>query len=111
MAALPAHFSEAGAFRLTTGGQIDRTRPVSFLWNGRSFTGFEGDTLASALLAHGERVVGRSFKFHRPRGILSAGAEEPNALVTLGKGARLEPTARATLVRLREGLEARAQNC
>lgn len=100
-----------GEFRLASGGHVDRTRSIAFGWDGRRLTGYDGDTLASALLAHGVRVVGRSFKFHRPRGILSAGVEEPNALVTLGSGARIEPSARATLVRLHEGLEARPQNC
>lgn len=108
----PTAVADAGApFRLPRGGHVDRSRPLTFRWNGRPLTALDGDTLAAALLAHGERVVGRSFKFHRPRGILSAGAEEPNALVALGRGARLEPTARATLVRVHEGLEARPQNC
>jgi sarcosine oxidase subunit alpha len=100
-----------GRFRLPHGGRLDRTRTLTMRWNGRPLTCHAGDTLASALLAHGERVVGRSFKLHRPRGILSAGVEEPNALVAIGRGATLEPSARATLVRARDGLEARAQNC
>ena len=73
-------------------------------------SGFAGDTLASALLANGEILVGRSFKYHRPRGIVASGVEEPNALVGLGDGARFEPNARATTVELVEGLEARSQN-
>lgn len=102
---------DMGAFRLAAGGTVDRNKRLAIRWDGRTLQAFEGDTLASALLAHGERIVGRGFKFHRPRGILSAGAEEPNALVTIGTGSRAEPTARATLVRLYEGLEARPQNC
>ncbi|HUN13353.1 MAG TPA: 2Fe-2S iron-sulfur cluster-binding protein, partial [Rhabdaerophilum sp.] len=70
-------------FRLDSGGQIDRSRGVTFTFDGRLYTGLQGDTLASALLANGVHLVGRSFKYHRPRGILSAGAEEPNALVTV----------------------------
>ena len=100
-----------GGFRLPTGGSIDRSRPLNFRWDGRPLTAYAGDTLASALLAHGERVVARSFKFHRPRGILSAGAEEPNALVAVGSGERIEPTVRATLLPVSEGIEARPQNC
>ena len=100
-----------GAFRLATGGLIDRSRIVNFSWDGRPLTACAGDTLAAALLAHGERIVGRSFKFHRPRGILSAGAEEPNALVTIGAGPRMDPSVRATMVRVQGGLEARPQNC
>ncbi|MDF1853835.1 sarcosine oxidase subunit alpha family protein [Pseudooceanicola sp.] len=97
--------------RLATGGLIDRGDAVSFRFDGHSYTGFRGDTLASALLANGLKVVARSFKYHRPRGVFSAGSEEPNALVTLGRGPGAEPNARATMVELREGLEARAQNC
>jgi sarcosine oxidase subunit alpha len=97
--------------RLPHGGAwIDRGRPVGFTWNGRSMTGFAGDTLASALMANGVRLVGRSFKLHRPRGIVASGVEEPNALVGLGRGERFEPNARATTVALVDGLEARSQN-
>ncbi len=67
-------------FRTASGGRIDRSKPVQFSFDGRSYSGLAGDTLASALLANGVHLVGRSFKYHRPRGILSAGAEEPNAL-------------------------------
>jgi NADPH-dependent 2,4-dienoyl-CoA reductase/sulfur reductase-like enzyme len=74
---------ELEPFRTASGGQIDRTWPLAFRFAGRSYRGFAGDTLASALLANGVRLVGRSFKYHRPRGILSIGAEEPNALVTI----------------------------
>ena len=97
-------------YRLSSGGRIDRARPLSFRFDGREFQGFEGDTLASALLASGVRLVGRSFKYHRPRGILTAGSEEPNALVELRSGARREPNTRATTVELYEGLEAASQN-
>ena len=100
----------AQPFRLERGGLIDRTRTVGFTFDGRRLDGYDGDTLASALLANGIRTVARSFKYHRPRGILSAGAEEPNALVTLRSGARREPNTRATVVELFEGLEAASQN-
>ncbi len=98
-------------FRLAAGGRIDRSRPLTFRWNGHAMPGFAGDTIASALLANGVRIVGRGMKFHRPRGILSAGIEEPNALVTLGAGASIEPNTRATMIPARDGLEVRAQNC
>ena len=96
--------------RLASGGSIDRSRPLSFRFDGRDYRGFAGDTLASALIANDVKLVGRSFKYHRPRGILTAGAEEPNALVTLRSGARAEPNAKATTVELYEGLEAASQN-
>ena len=76
------------AYRTATGGRVDRSKPLGFTFNGKPYQGYEGDTLASALLANGVRLVGRSFKYHRPRGILTAGPEEPNALVQLGEGAR-----------------------
>ncbi len=95
------------ANRLDTGGRIDRARPVRFRFNGKSLEGFAGDTLASALLANGVSVVGRSFKLHRPRGIVGAGAEEPNAIMQIGTGARTEPNLRATQVELHDGLDAR----
>ena len=97
--------------RLADGGRIDRTRPIGFTFDGKRYQGFAGDTLASALLANGVHLVGRSFKYHRPRGIFSAGAEEPNALVQLGAGARTEPNVRATQVEIFDGLAARSQNC
>ena len=103
--------SVAQSMRLGTGGRIDREKPLSFSFDGKQYNGFEGDTLASALLANGVRVVGRSFKYHRPRGILAAGAEECNALVTVGRGALEEPNIRATMQPLYDGLEARSQNC
>ena len=92
------------------GGQPDRTTPLSFRWNNRNLTGYAGDTLASALLANGVQLVGRSFKYHRPRGIFSAGPEEPNALVSLREGAAQEPNTRATVTELFDGLVARSQN-
>ena len=93
-----------------TGGLIDRSKTLSFTFDGQTCHGHPGDTLASALLANGVRLVGRSFKYHRPRGIFSAGSEEPNALVTLRSGARAEPNTRATCVELYDGLEASSQN-
>ncbi|HEX3844161.1 MAG TPA: sarcosine oxidase subunit alpha family protein [Steroidobacteraceae bacterium] len=96
--------------RLSGEGAILRDRSVSFTFDGRRYSGHPGDTLASALLAAGVRLVGRSFKYHRPRGILTAGSEEPNALVELRTGARREPNTRATVVELFDGLEAQSQN-
>ncbi len=97
--------------RLPTGGRlIDRDRTVSFSWNGKPLKGFSGDTLASALLANDQVFVGRSFKYHRPRGIVASGVEEPNALVSLGEGSGFEPNARATTTPLTPGLMARSQN-
>ncbi|MCV6591509.1 MAG: 2Fe-2S iron-sulfur cluster-binding protein, partial [Silicimonas sp.] len=92
------------------GGQIDRNHRLTFSWNGKYLTGFQGDTLASALLANNIRLVGRSFKYHRPRGIFSAGSEEPNALVQLRTGAAQEPNTRATTTELFDGLTATSQN-
>ncbi|MBK0328335.1 sarcosine oxidase subunit alpha family protein [Rhodobacteraceae bacterium F11138] len=96
--------------RVADKGLIDRSRPVRFLFDGTAYDGFAGDTLASALLANDVRLVGRSFKYHRPRGILTAGSEEPNALVTVGRGAGAEPNVRATVQEIHAGLEARSQN-
>jgi sarcosine oxidase subunit alpha len=96
--------------RLPAGGRIDRDQRLTFSLDGRSMSGFQGDTLASALLANGVRLIGRSFKYHRPRGFLSAGVEEPNGLFTLGKGGRTDPNAAGTTTELFEGLEARCQN-
>jgi len=96
--------------RLPAGGLVDRGTGLSFTFDGKRLSGLAGDTLASALLANGVHLVGRSFKYHRPRGILSAGTEEPNALVELRSGARREPNTRATTAELFEGLEARSQN-
>jgi sarcosine oxidase subunit alpha len=98
-------------FRVAEGGRIDRGRRIGFSFDGRRYDGFAGDTLASALLANDVSLVGRSFKYHRPRGILSAGAEEPNALVTVDRGAgRITPNLPATCVELYDGLTARSQN-
>jgi sarcosine oxidase, subunit alpha len=97
--------------RLATGGRlIDRTAPQDFTFNGKRLRGLAGDTLASALLANDQMLVGRSFKYHRPRGIVAAGPEEPNALMNLGQGERFEPNQRATTTELFDGLEAASQN-
>ncbi|MCV2872312.1 sarcosine oxidase subunit alpha family protein [Defluviimonas sp. WL0050] len=93
-----------------SGGQIDRGNTLNFSFDGKSYQGHPGDTLASALLANGVLLMGRSFKYHRPRGLLSSGSEEPNALVELRTGARQEPNTRATVAELFDGLEARSQN-
>ncbi|MEL6617740.1 MAG: sarcosine oxidase subunit alpha family protein [Pseudomonadota bacterium] len=92
------------------GGQLDRNTTLTFSFDGRTFTGHPGDTLASALLANNVRLMGRSFKYHRPRGPLTAGSEEPNAMVELRSGARQEPNTRATTAELFDGLSARSQN-
>src|SRR6201996_1274394 len=100
-----------GHFRTAAGGRIDRSQQIEFEFDGARLVGYHGDTLASALLANGVHLVGRSFKYHRPRGILSAGAEEPNALVTLDRGeGRVTPNLRATQIELYDGLHARSQN-
>ena len=98
-------------FRLAKGGRIDRTKRVQFTFNNRSYEGHPGDTLASALLANGVSLVGRSFKYHRPRGIMTAGAEEPCAILQLGTGAYSDPNVRATQVELTSGLIASSINC
>ena len=92
------------------GGLIDRSQTLRFHFDGLPYTGHAGDTLASALLANGVRLMGRSFKYHRPRGPISAGSEEPNALVELRSGARQEPNTRATVAELFDGLTAQSQN-
>ena len=97
--------------RLNDGGRIDRTKPLGFTFNGTRLTGYEGDTLASALLANGSGIVARSFKYHRPRGIFSAGIEEPNAVVQLETGARTRPNLQATEIELYDGLSATSVNC
>ncbi len=97
--------------RLEQGGRLNRTKPIRFWYDNKGYEGYAGDTLASALLANGVNLIGRSFKYHRPRGIFSAGSEEPNALVQLEKGAYTEPNRRATEVELYEGLTACSQNC
>ncbi|MBV2360318.1 sarcosine oxidase subunit alpha family protein [Thalassococcus sp. CAU 1522] len=96
--------------RIDAAGRIDRSKTIAFQWDGRALFGHPGDTLASALLANDIRLTGRSFKYHRPRGVFSAGSEEPNALVTIGRGAASDPNVRATMQELFDGLEARSQN-
>jgi sarcosine oxidase subunit alpha len=98
-------------FRLAGFGFVDRSRPFAFTFDGVAYEGYAGDTLASALIANGVHLVGRSFKYHRPRGVLTAGAEEPNALVSLARGpGRLTPNLRATQIELTDGLNASSQN-
>ena len=97
--------------RLARGGRLlDKGRVLHFSFNGKRLKGHPGDTLASALLANDQMLVGRSFKYHRPRGIVASGAEEPNALVHLGPGARLEPNQRVTTTELFDGLTCTSQN-
>ncbi|MBV9568218.1 MAG: sarcosine oxidase subunit alpha [Hyphomicrobiales bacterium] len=95
---------------MEAGGRIDRRRKLRFTFDGKPYEGFSGDTLASALLANGVHLVGRSFKYHRPRGIVAAGSDEPNALVSVGSGPRFTPNLRATQVELHDGLVAQSQN-
>ena len=96
--------------RLSVGGRIDRAKPVSARFDGKLLTGFAGDTLASALLANNHVLVARSFKYHRPRGLMSAGIEEANGLFTIGVGAATEPNVAATVTDFVDGLVARSQN-
>ena len=96
-------------FRLKT-GLIDHSQKLNFTFNGKTLEGYHGDTLASALLANGQKLVARSFKYHRPRGIFTAGSEEPNALMQIGEGAYVEPNTRATVTELYNGLTATSQN-
>ena len=98
-------------WRSAPGGVVDRSRPIRFEFDGRPYQGLAGDTLASALLANGVHLIGRSFKYHRPRGVMAAGPEDPNALVTVRRdAARLTPNLNATQVELYEGLIAESQN-
>src|SRR5262245_2369202 len=97
-------------FRLAKGGLIDRSSTLNFTFDGKGFTGHRGDTLASALIANGVHLMGRSFKYHRPRGVIAAGAAEPNALVELRQGGRKEANTRATVIELYDGLIAQSQN-
>ena len=97
-------------YRFERGGRIERNKPLSFSFDGKSYSGFAGDTLASALLANGVDIVGRSFKYHRPRGIIAAGLEEANAIVQLGEGAATIPDLKATAIELYDGLSVRAVN-
>ena len=96
--------------RLPEGGRIDRAQPVSFNWDKTSFNGYTGDTLASALMASGESIFARSFKYHRPRGIMSAGVEESGAIVTVGRDDRRDPNVKATTQEIYDGLHASGQN-
>jgi len=98
------------AYRLPAGGLIDRSHTLAFSFDGKSLSGHAGDTLASALLANDRLLVGRSFKYHRPRGIVTAGSSEPNALVTVGSGVRRDPNTKATVAELYDGLVATSQN-
>ncbi|MBP7002612.1 sarcosine oxidase subunit alpha [Amaricoccus sp.] len=99
------------SYRLPNRGRVDHARPVRFTFDGKSYAGLAGDTLASALLANGVHLMGRSFKYHRPRGVVSAGSDEPNALMGARRGpGRFEPNTRATLQELRASLEATSQN-
>jgi sarcosine oxidase subunit alpha len=99
------------SYRLPNRGRVDHNKPVCFAFDGRSYQGLAGDTLASALLANGVHLMGRSFKYHRPRGVVSAGSDEPNALMGTRRGpGRFEPNTRATIQELRDGLEATSQN-
>ena len=98
-------------YRLSAGGRlIDRTKKIHFTFDGERITGFAGDTVASAVLANGQRVFGRSYKYHRPRGVIGLGSEEMNALIGVGDGARHEPNLRATQIELHDGLTAASQN-
>ena len=96
--------------RIAGKGLINREKTLNFKFDGRSYKGFEGDTVASALLASGKKIFGRSFKYHRPRGVLTAGSEEPNALITVGQGAFQDPNIRATTQEIFEGLITKSQN-
>ena len=98
--------------RINSSNFIDETTRVSFKFDGKTYYGFKGDTLASALIANGIHLVARSFKYHRPRGIMTAGSEEPNAIVQInGNTAYTEPNVRATEIEIYDGLEASSQNC
>ena len=91
-------------------GKINRDKRILFTWDNKEYSGYEGDSLASALLANDIRIVGRSFKYHRPRGIMSCGVEESGALVTVGSGSKRDPNIRATTQELYDGLDANGQN-
>ena len=99
------------SFRLRNVGSINRDKKLSFKFNGVTYSGYEGDTLASALLANGVHLVGRSFKYHRPRGFFGAGVDEPYAIVQLYRNGETEPNIKATEQELFEGLEATSVNC
>jgi heterotetrameric sarcosine oxidase alpha subunit len=107
---MSAPLDAGGVNRIPTGGRIDRAQPLSVIHDGQTLAGFVGDTMAATLLAHDKHLVARSFKYHRPRGIMAAGVEEPNALLTVGSGARQEPNIAATVLELQYGLNTRSQN-
>ncbi|WP_287250161.1 2Fe-2S iron-sulfur cluster-binding protein [Mesorhizobium sp.] len=98
-------------WRIDGGSEIDRSKPIGFTFEGRAIRGFDGDTIASALLANGMRVVGRSFKYHRPRGVWGASVEEPNAIVDVSGGNRPAPNVRATTEPAQDGVMVRSVNC
>ena len=98
-------------YRLNNSGLINRDKKISFKFNGKKYFGYEGDTLASALLANGVHLVGRSFKYHRPRGFFGAGVDEPYAIVQMVRNNETDPNVRATEQELFEGLEAKSVNC
>ena len=98
-------------FRLDNVGLVNRDKKLSFIFNGKKYFGYKGDTLASALLANGVHLVGRSFKYHRPRGFFGAGVDEPYAVVQLYRNKETEPNVKATEQELFEGLEAKSVNC
>ena len=97
--------------RLNNEGLINRNKEIFFKFNGKRYIGYEGDTLASALLANGVHLVGRSFKYHRPRGFFGAGVDEPNAKLQIQLNGHSEPNVNATEIELVEGIEATSQNC
>ncbi len=99
------------SYRYSFGGSLDRNQPIRFKFDGREYSAYQGDTLASALLANGVKLVGRSFKYHRPRGVIGMGVEDPSAMVRIRTGARAEPNIRVTEVELYDGLEATSQHC
>ena len=99
------------SFRLESGGLINRDKKISFKFNGKNYFGYEGDTLASALIANGVHLVGRSFKYHRPRGFFAAGVDEPNAKLQVELNGHSEPNVNATEIELVEGISATSQNC
>ena len=98
-------------FRLEKSGYLDRSKKIYFYFNGKKYFGFKGDTLASALLANGIHLVGRSFKYHRPRGFFGAGVDEPNAKMQVEINGQSEPNVNATEIELIQGLHATSQNC
>ena len=98
-------------YRIKDGGKIERNKKISFIFNGKTYFGYKGDTIASALLANGVHLIGRSFKYHRPRGIFAAGVEDANGKVQLYKDNIAEPNVNVTEVELVEGLRIESQNC